>query len=195
MDKIIKHHLVKLSLVFLLLNSSVTLARSAGATEADNWAKLATKGNVVAMYNLANYYSQDDTEKSAELLNDAAQSGLVQAYLDMNQNALSSAAGKNLSFESGPAVWLKHQSAEKYTIQLASSRHKKSIEKIYSEHDLKGNGSYYHYQSSGRDRYAVVYGAYDTVAEAKFAFTKLPPDLRKRAPWVRRIGTLQKIIE
>ena len=189
------------ALVLFLICSSVTIASPvsdnvASPENAEIWKQLANRGNTAAMYNLANYYSSsNDDVKSKKFLNHAAKSGLVQAYLEMNHAALSSAVGTTLTFESAPVVWLKNQAADKYTIQLASSRHEKSIIKIYSDYDLKAKGSYYHYQRSGKDRYAVVYGAYDTVAAAKLAFTKLPEDLRKRAPWVRRIGSLHKIIE
>lgn len=179
-----------------MTQASLASENLASPENAKAWQQLANNGNTAAMYNLANYYSTaNDTIKSKEFLNDAAKSGLVQAYLDLNHSALSSAVGTSLSFDSGPLMWLKNQDADKYTIQLATSRNEKSIVKIYSDFDLKGKGSYYHYQRSGKDRYAVVYGAYDTVAAAKLAFTKLPEDLRKRAPWVRRIGSLHKIIE
>lgn len=191
----VKKNLIKLLCVLFLCNSSLVMARVFSDEKKESWIKLANQGNTAAMYNLANHYSSDDTEKSTAFLKNAAKSGLVQAYLEMNDVALSSDAGNSLSFESGPIVWLKNQEAEKYTIQLASSRNKKSIEKIYSDYDLKGKGSYYHYQNSGKDRYAVVYGAYDTVAAAKVAFSKLPKELRKSAPWVRRIDSLHKIIE
>jgi len=197
----IKNKLTIPVLVLFLVSSSVTIAspvsdNMATPENAAAWRQLANSGNTAAMYNLANYYSSaNDKTKSKEFLNHAANSGLVQAYLEMNHAALSSGVGTTLTFESAPVVWLKNQKADKYTIQLASSRHEKSIVKIYSDYDLKGKGSYYHYQRSGKDRYAVVYGAYDTVADAKLAFTKLPEDLRKRAPWVRRIDSLHKIIE
>lgn len=197
----IKSKLTIPALVLFLIFSSVTMASPvsdniASPENAKIWTQLAKSGNTAAMYNLANYYSStNDKAKSKEFLKHAAKSGLVQAYLEMNNAALSSAVGTTLTFDSAPVDWLKNQDADKYTIQLASSRHEKSIVKIYSDYDLKGKGSYYHYQRSGKDRYAVVYGAYDTVAAAKLAFTKLPEDLRKRSPWVRRIGSLHKIIQ
>jgi len=89
--------------------------------------------------------------------------------------------------------WLKKQEPNKYTIQLASSRNKKSIKKSFDDNSLKGKGGYYHYVRDGIDRYALIYGTYKTVAAANIAIKKLPQKLRKKTPWVRRIKSLQQI--
>ena len=165
---------------------------------AEIWSQLAAKGNTIAMYNLANRYSSGkgidkDKKLSVEWLKNAARSGLVEAYLSLNSTALSSAEGLHLSFNSGPLYWLKNKAPDKYTIQLASSRNIKSIKNIYSKNNLKGKGGYYHYLWHGKDRYALVYGAYETVTAANVALANLPEELRKSPPWVRKIQSLHNI--
>ena len=104
-----------------------------------------------------------------------------------------SANGLQLTFNSGPLYWLEEQEPNQYTIQLASSRKEKSIERIYDENHLKGKGGYYHYKRDGVDRYALIYGTYKTVAAANIAIKKLPEKLRSKTPWVRKIKSLQKL--
>lgn len=162
------------------------------------WSQLASSGNTIAKYNLAGHYSSGkgitkDKRLSEQWLKKATRSGLVQAYTNLNKKALVSANGLQLTFNSGPLYWLEEQEPNQYTIQLASSRKEKSIEKIYDENHLKGKGGYYHYKRDGVDRYALIYGTYKTVAAANTAIEKLPEKLRSKTPWVRKIKSLQKI--
>lgn len=189
--------------------SSLTLANSVSealfASNKNNneeaariWAQLANSGNASAMYNLASHYSSGkgiskDKKLSEMWLKNATRSGLVEAYLNLNNNAVATAAGSQLTFHSGPIYWLEKQEPTEYTLQLASSRSKKFIEKIYSDNRLKGQGGYYRFLSAGKNRYALVYGTYKTVAEAKAAIAQLPKSLRKSPPWVRKIQSLHKI--
>ena len=50
-------------------------------------------------------------------------------------------------------------------MQLASSQKEKLIKKYYEENDIKGQGGYYHYIRNGVDRYALIYGTYDSVSQ------------------------------
>lgn len=165
---------------------------------AEIWTQLAKKGNAIAKFNLATYYSSGkgvakDAALEKKWLIEATHSGLAQAYTRLNKKALTSAKGLQLTFKSGPLYWLKEQNANLYTIQLASSRNEQSIINIYDENFLKGKGGYYRYQRDGVERYALIYGTYKTVAAAKNAINDLPQGLRKKTPWVRKIKSLQKI--
>lgn len=164
------------------------------------WSQLADTGSSIAQYNLANhYFSGKGVQKNKLLaeqwLKDAARSGLIEAYLNLNNQAVAPAKGKTLSFQVGPIIWLKKQEPNKYTIQLASSRNEKSIKQSYEKNNLKGKGGYYHYVRDGIDRYALVYGSYKTVAAANVAMKKLPDELRKKTPWVRRIKSIHKVTQ
>ena len=162
------------------------------------WTQLANAGNSVAQYNLANSYSagkgvQKNDSIAEQLLKDATHSGLIQAYVNLNKNGVTPAKGVTLSFNSSPVSWLEKQEPSKYTIQVASSRYEKSIKKSFEDNNIKGNGGYYHYVREGVDRYALIYGTYETVAAATVAMKTLPENLRKKTPWVRKIKSLQNI--
>jgi septal ring-binding cell division protein DamX len=151
------------------------------------WSKLANSGNTIAKYNLAKHYANGkgitkDENQAKSLMKQASQSGLAQAYTSLNKKALTSGKGVYLTFKSGPLYWLKEQKPELYTLQLASSRYEKSIIKLYEENFLKGKGGYYRYQRDGVQRYALVYGTYRTVAEAKSSIKDLPKGLKSRTP-------------
>ena len=144
------------------INDAITASKNNNAAEAVKlWEKLANSGNPIAKYNLASHYvSGNGIEKNKTLADqwykDAAQAGLVEAYINLNNQAVAPAKGQTLSFQVGPLKWLKKQKPEKYTIQLASSRNENSIIRSYEKHNLKGKGGYYHYEREGVDRYALV---------------------------------------
>jgi septal ring-binding cell division protein DamX len=209
MELIIKNWLKSILVSVLILFSSQNMAASVSdAVRASKnnynseavklWSQLANKGNTISQYNLANHYStgsgvQKDKNAANKWLKNATRSGLIQAYLNLNKKAIASAKGMTLSFNVDPAYWLTKQEPNQYTIQLASSRNKKSIQKSYDENNIKGDGGYYHYVREGVDRYALIYGTYKTVAEANVAIKELPQNLRNKTPWVRKIKSLQKI--
>lgn len=162
------------------------------------WTQLATAGNTIARFNLSKHYSDGigvtkNIYTANKLLKGAASKGLVQAYLNLNKQAIAPANGMTISFISDPALWLSKQEPQEYTIQLSSSRYENSIKKLYENNNIKGKGGYYHYDWNGVDRYALIYGSYKTVADANVAIKKLPSDLTKKTPWVRKIKTLQTI--
>lgn len=168
-------------------------------TEANQiWSKLAASGNAIAKYNLAKQYQlgkgvAGDPAQAKKWFQQASQSGLAQAYVKLNSNAIKPGVGVHLTFKSGPLYWLKDQDPKLYTLQLASSRREKSIIKLYEENLMQNKGGYFKYESDGIERYALIYGAYETVAEAKDSIKDLPEGLRNRTPWVRNIERLQKL--
>ena len=205
----IKNYLKNITLSAFVLFSSqsvaVTVSDGIAASENDDnaeavkiWSELARSGNTIAQYNLATHYSSGNGVKKNKKVADkwlkgATRSGLVQAYLNLNKNAVAPANGMTLSFNVDPELWLQKQEGSKYTIQIASSRNKKSIVKAYGDNNLKGEGGYYHYARDGVDRYGLIYGTYKTVAAANKAIVQLPKHLRKKNPWVRKIKSLQNI--
>ena len=209
MECIMKFLIKSLSFTLLIFFSAQSLAVTVGdgvnasknndpAGAVKIWAQLAKAGNSVAQYNLANHYSagkgvQKNESVAEQLLRDATHSGLIQAYTNLNNKGVAPAKGMTLSFNTSPLSWLEEQEPNKYTIQVASSRNEKSIKKSYEENNIKGNGGYYHYVRDGVDRYALIFGAYKTVAAANIAMKKLPENLRKKTPWVRKIKSLQNI--
>ncbi len=194
--------------IFLLFSSqsiAVTVSDGIEAIENDDnagavkiWSELASSGNTIAQYNLATHYTsghgvKKNPKKADKWLKGATRSGLIQAYLHLNSKAVAPAKGMTLSFYIDPEVWLQKQEGNKYTIQIASSRNKKSIERSYKDNNFKGEGGYYHYARDGIDRYGLIYGTFKTVAAANKAIAQLPKHLRKKKPWVRKIKSLQNI--
>ena len=198
-----------IALLMLVLYSSQNLAVSVSdAVSAVNngkdaeaviiWTQLANTGNTVAKYNLASHYLTgkgvaENEQAANQWLKGATRSGFIQAYLNLNKEAIAPANGVTISFIIDPELWLAKQEPSEYTIQLSSSRYEKSIKKIYEKNNIKGKGGYFHYVRDGIDRYALIYGTYKTVASANIAIKKLPSNLRKTPPWVRKIKSLQKI--
>lgn len=209
MELIIKNSLKVLALAIFILFSAENIAASVSdavlASQNNStvkaiklWKELASTGNSIAQYNLANHYSSGNgiaknKELADEWLKDAARAGLVEAYVNLNKQAVAPANGQTLIFQIGPVKWLDKQEPNKYTIQLASSRNENSIKRAYENNNLKGKGGYYRYVKDGIDRFALVYGVYKTVAAANVAIKDLPDELRKKTPWVRKIRSIHKV--
>ena len=209
MELIINNFFKYIIISILILFSSQSMAASVldaiNANKNNNakeavkiWTQLADTGSAVAQYNLASHYITGKGIEKNKLTADkwlkaATRSGLVQAYLKLNKQAIASARGMSIKFNVGPVFWLNKQEPDRYTIQLSSSRNEESIKKSYNENNLRGKGGYYHYIHNGVDRYALVSGVYNSVAEANEAIALLPEQLRKKTPWVRKIKSLQNI--
>ena len=205
MKFLIKSLSFSLLIFFSVQSLAVTVSDGIDASKSNDqagavkiWAQLASAGNPVAQYNLANHYAegkgiQKNESMAEQWLRDATHSGLIQAYTNLNKQGVTPANGITLSFNISPELWLEKQEPNKYTIQVASSRNESSIKKSFEDNNIKGNGGYYHYIRDGVDRYALIYGTYKTVAAANVAIKKLPENLRKKTPWVRKIKSLQNI--
>ena len=205
MKFLIKSLSFSLLIFFSAQSLAVTVSDGINASKSNDqagavkiWTQLANAGNSAAQYNLAKHYSAGKGVQKNEIiaeqwLKDATHSGLIQAYANLNKKGITPGKGVTLSFNVSPLRWLEKQEPNKYTIQVASSRNEKSIKKSFEENNIKGNGGYYHYVRDGIDRYALIYGAYKTVAAANVAMKKLPENLRKKTPWVRKIKSLQNI--
>ena len=172
------------------------------------WLQLANDGDPLAQYNLALLYQRGagvnpDANLSKYWFSMAGRQGLVGAYARTNaQNVQpmalasvpSSMATAPNSENMGPQEWVAAQNPNYYTLQLASSTNQALIEKYYSENELTGKAGYYRSRRAGEDWYALVYGAYPTVQDAKDAIDNLPVDLKKWSPWVRNIKSIHKIM-
>lgn len=165
------------------------------------WQRLANNGNVVAQYNLAQLYNDGsgvnvDKNLADYWLKMAARQGMVQAYQRLNgKSVLPGQSPVSVVLpQAGPQQWVASQNPNNYTLQLASSTNKQLIEQYYSLNDLKGKAGYYASMRQGEQWYALVYGSYPSVNDAKTAIADLPEDLRKWSPWVRNIRSIHKIM-
>lgn len=180
------------------------------------WKTLAEAGDATAQYNIALLYQQGlgVARNEAEALRwfrSAAEHGLVQASRQLNRGsvkpndkvrfAMMGAAPlpalpnrPSVSFDSEAETWVFSQEPSYYTLQLASSRNRELIEKYYVENRLKGKAGFYRSMREGQEWFALVYGAFSSVSEARAAIEELPPELQKWSPWVRNIRDIHKIM-
>lgn len=163
------------------------------------WSRLSQQGDVLAEYNMAINLKRMNKkpEEQKSWLRTAARERLVTAYGRLQPGSVKPAKHhtSDTAFYAQPDDWVKIQNPGYYTLQLASSTHERSIEKIYEQHQLKGQGSYFKNIKQGTARYTLVYGAYPTATDARIAIDELPKELKKWKPWVRNVKSIQKIIQ
>ena len=164
------------------------------------WLQLANDGDPLAEFNLALLYERgagvmEDSNLYKYWLQMAARKGLVEAYSSINAQGMQpTSEPASITITMGPQEWVAAQNPSYYTLQLASSTNQALIMKYYKENNLLGKAGYYRSKRSGEDWYALVYGAYPTVQDAKMAIENLPIDLKKWSPWVRNIKSIHKIM-
>jgi TPR repeat protein len=164
------------------------------------WLPLANEGDPVAQYNLALLYQRGvgviaDNNLFHYWLSMAARHGLAEAYSQINKNSMQPTAQRvHVNLALSPQEWVAAQNPKYYTLQLASSTNLQLIEKYYRENELAGKAGYYRSRRSGEDWYALVFGAYPSIQDAKAAIENLPEDLKKWSPWVRNIKSIHKIM-
>ena len=162
----------------------------------DQWQKLANQGNPLAQYNLARFYERGlsvpiSLQQARYWYEKAAQQGLVQAYTKVSVASIKPGQGSRVQFALTPQAWVRAQQPRFYTLQVASSKNRRLIERYYKEFKLSGQAGYYQYKRQGEDWFALVYGAYPSVKDANADVDSLPAKLRKWSPWVRQIKRVQ----
>lgn len=148
----------------------------------------------VAQYDLALFYKNGIGVASNRQLAEywfkrAARGGIVNAYAQLRQDAVQPGQPPQVELVFGPQEWIRVQAPGNYTLQLASSRNSRLIKRYYAEYQLQGRGGYFLNQK--RNQYALVYGAYPSVADATKAIETLPEELRQWQPWVRQLRQIQ----
>ncbi len=199
-----------ISVVLLMLSlSSYSFAQeknnAINATEQGNytlalnlWTKLAEQGDSIAQYNLGVFYTKGlGTKASRNEANRwfkiASQSGLVEAYNRLMIQGIKPSGLIAIRTVVTPQHWVTELEPSRYTLQLASSKNKKLIEQYYTNNNLQNKAGYYSSLRQGERWYALVFGSYATVSEAKKAYKDIPEGLRKWSPWVRKIKDIHRI--
>lgn len=155
---------------------------------------LARQGDNLARYNLGLFYKKGigvsaNTQLAEYWFEQAALAGVVNAHAQLSGPAVHPGKLSRARLVFGPGEWIRVQDPGKYTLQLASSRNIKLIQGYYSEYQLQGRGGYF--LNRDNNRYALVFGAYSSVAEATAAIQALPEALRQWQPWVRPVRQIQ----
>lgn len=92
--------------------------------------------------------------------------------------------------------WLLSQKSSHYTIQILGVRNEKLLLNFINENLPAKHREIAYYQTSykGKDWYPLLYGVYATEKDASIAIKKLPGEIRKASPWIRRMSSVQKAI-
>lgn len=160
------------------------------------WSRLSRQGDILADYNMAINLKRMSAkpEEQKNWLRVAARERLVTAYGRLQPGSIKpgKAPVSSIQLYIHPDDWVKIQNSNHYTLQLASSTHKQSIDKIYTQNKFEGQGGYFKTLKQGQARYTLVYGVYPTATDARIAIDKLPKELRKWKPWARSVKSIQK---
>lgn len=206
MYSLFKYFVISFGLLLILQNNAMAdeTTRGLDAMSKQNyqeavkiWAGLVAEGNVVAEYNLALALQKSAADPSQVhgWLRAAARDGLVNAYSQFQPDAIKPGAHTHALLIQSPDDWIREQEPRYYTLQLASSTNPNLIQKYYIDNKLEGEGGYYRNYRQGKNWYALVYGSYPSINEAKQAVDSLPGELRKWSPWVRKFQDIQRIMQ
>ncbi len=184
------------------------------------WKQLANSGDPVAQFNLAMLYQNGqgvkaDVATAQHWLTQSARQGFTEAYKQLNRNsvlpsngsvkpAVSTALTNQISDKpvtqtshnelNEPRRWVQALNADNYTIQLVSSTNEELVADYYRNGHLEGKAGYFRYKRQGQIWYTLVYGDFNSVADANVAIQQLPEDLRKWSPWIRNVSDIQRMV-
>jgi len=184
---------------------------------ASRWKKLSRQGSIVAEYNLAislqRIPGRAGTHRS--WLKAAARDKLITAYQRLQPGAVrpvrmqQSLRGQKWSGHVAnkarvtPPVESKDVTADKwvrqldpgyYTLQIASSPNRASMENFYRDNQLQRRAGLYKSWHQDEHRYTLIYGAYPTANKARSAISTLPQQLQKWKPWAKSIKQIHRVM-
>jgi outer membrane protein assembly factor BamD len=90
-------------------------------------------------------------------------------------------------------AWILGQDPKRYTIQLSTLSREAVLRSFIRRHRLETT-AYFQTKVSGQRRYSLLYGTFDTLDDARAAAEKLPAELRRERPWIRRMADVQALI-
>jgi len=90
--------------------------------------------------------------------------------------------------------WLYDKNTFCYVVQLFGTRSETKLISFIKTYGLINKVSYYRTIYKGKSWYVLVYGNYESMAEAKNAMEKLPKNLKKASPWIRKVRQLREAV-
>jgi septal ring-binding cell division protein DamX len=93
--------------------------------------------------------------------------------------------------------WLLSQNSSYYTIQILGVHDEKRLLRFIKS-DLPEPGTnvaYYQTSYKGKDWYPLLYGVFPSQKEASSALKKLPVNIQKSSPWIRKLSSVHKAIQ
>ena len=174
--------------------SEVELAAAFASFEA-----AAAAGLPIAEYNLGAMYEQGigcepDLTKARSWYRRAA--ATVDAARDSFQRLGGPSSIEDASPQTGiyTTEWVLNQSADSYTLQVATGISETAIRKVLEHHDPISARAYLRVVRDERVRYLALVGSFRSYAEAAAHLAALEPALRVHKPWVRRFESIQNLV-
>jgi len=90
-------------------------------------------------------------------------------------------------------AWFNQQPLDNYTIQLAASIEPRLIEAFKNQIKLESNYANTTSSRNGRQWYAVIFGSYSTVNEARQKISELPDEWKTWQPWIKTFSSVKHI--
>ncbi len=90
--------------------------------------------------------------------------------------------------------WLLAQRPEQYTLQVLATGNQRALSGFVSRHHIENDSAYFSSMKGAQQWYSLLYGSYDTQADARQAIDALPAALRHARPWIRRYSDIQATI-
>ena len=107
-------------------------------------------------------------------------------------DATSSDANVVYSVESSESSsWVNDYDPGSFTIQILATKEKAAAERFIKEHGLAGRAQVFFAGGADKPLYKVIYGNYESAAQAKRERGKLPEGLKVNTPWIRNFASIQ----
>ncbi len=91
--------------------------------------------------------------------------------------------------------WYLSQPEEHATIQMSGHKHEQDAISYIEDLNLTGDIGYYQTQLNSHPWYAVTFGAFSSLEEARNQLQLMPEHLQKHAPWPRKFKVIKALIE
>ena len=91
--------------------------------------------------------------------------------------------------------WYLSQPDNKATLQLSGHRTEKAAKTYIRKNRISGKVGYFSTQFDGKPWFAVTYGAYSSIGDARKGLASLPEALRTHAPWPRKFSAIKPLID
>ncbi|WP_455210937.1 SPOR domain-containing protein [Kaarinaea lacus] len=97
--------------------------------------------------------------------------------------------------ETKDSSWIAAQNPEHYTLHLAGSYDLASLMSVAQSIPNQSEVAFYEVNFKGQSWFTLIYGEYEDAQLAKKALQKLPADIKKWSPLVRKFSDMQKTLE
>jgi len=87
--------------------------------------------------------------------------------------------------------WINQQNPQHFTMQLLGTFNKSSLIDFVKTHNLEKNTAFFVSQRNNRNWYTLVHGNFSSKLLAEQELKKLPTELQKTKPWIRRFSDIQ----